>query len=73
MVIGYSVKSRGIAKDLGLEDFVLPIEELNDDYRMVSMFKNLMKNEQEVKQILVDIIPSYKEMAVPNFLYDSIQ
>lgn len=68
MVIGYSVKSKGIAKDLGLEDFVLPIQNFNDNFCMISMFRDLMNNEQKVKQTLVDKMPSYKEMAVTHFL-----
>lgn len=67
MVIGYSVKSKGIAKDLGLGDFVLPVEEFNDDYCMISMFNDLMENEQKIKQILTDKMPIYKERAKMTF------
>lgn len=63
MVIGYSVKSRGIAKDLGLEEYVLPVKSLDTDDCMISMFKDLMENERKVKQILIEKMPSYKEMA----------
>ena len=67
MVIGYSVKSKGIAKDLGLEDFVLPIEEFHNDCCMVSMFEELMNNEQNIKKILADKIPLYRKRAMPNY------
>ena len=67
MVIGYSVKSKGIAKDLGLEDFVLPIEGFHNDYCMISMFEKLMNNEQNIKKILDDKIPLYKERAMADF------
>lgn len=63
MVIGYSVKSKGIARDLGLEEYVLPVKNLDNDYCMISMFNELMKNEQRVKQILTEKMPSYKVMA----------
>lgn len=63
MVLGYSVKSMGIAKDLGLQDFVLPIQRVDNEYCMVLMFKKLMNSEQKVKQILSERIPSYKKMA----------
>ncbi len=63
MVIGYSVKSKGIANDLALADYVLPIESINNGYCMVSMFQGLMNNEQRAKQILADKMPSYKDRA----------
>lgn len=64
MVLGYSVKSKGIAKDLGLEDFILPIQSFDDDSCMVSMFKALMDDEDKIKQTLIDKMPLYKEMAI---------
>ncbi|MDD4089396.1 MAG: polysaccharide pyruvyl transferase family protein [Tissierellia bacterium] len=67
MVIGYSVKSKGIAKDLGLEDFVSPIKEFHNDYCIISMFEELMNNEQNIKKILADKIPSYKKRAMADF------
>ncbi len=67
MAIGYSVKSKGIAKDLGLEDFVLPIEEIHNDYCMISILEKLMNNEQGIKQALIHKMPSYKERAMAEF------
>lgn len=67
MVIGYSVKSKGIGKDLGLEDFVLPIDKLHNDYCMISIFEELINNEQNIKKILADQMPSYKERAMADF------
>lgn len=66
IVIGYSVKSKGIANDLEIGDYVLPIQSIDSDYCMQSMFKNLMDNEQKVKQVLADKIPFYKEQAKIN-------
>lgn len=63
IVVGYSVKSKGIAADLGLEDYVLPIKNFTDDYSLLSMFKNMIYNENKVKRILSEKIPSYKEKA----------
>ncbi|MGC7870217.1 polysaccharide pyruvyl transferase family protein [Desulfosporosinus sp. SYSU MS00001] len=63
IVIGYSVKSKGIATDLGLEDYVLPLKSVNDDYCLLSMFENVVCNEHKIKVILSDKMSSYKEKA----------
>lgn len=63
IVIGYSVKSEGIASDLGLGDYVLPLHNFRDDYSLLSIFKNMRDKEQQIKQILFEKMPSYKEKA----------
>lgn len=61
LVLGYSIKSRGIAKDLfGTEDkYVLPVSNLDNDNYLVDGFKWLMKNEDKIKKILEEKIPGY--------------
>ena len=51
IVLGYSIKSIGIASDLGMEQYILPIEQLKDESLLISL-KELMKEEQEVKNKL---------------------
>jgi polysaccharide pyruvyl transferase WcaK-like protein len=63
IVIGYSVKSKGIAIDLGLEDYVLPLESFKDDDSLLSMFQNMVLNEHKIKLILSEKMPFYKEKA----------
>ncbi len=63
IVVGYSVKAKGIAADLGLEEYVLPIKNLIDDHSLLTMFTNMIYNENELKRILSERIPSYKEKA----------
>ncbi|MCT4686250.1 polysaccharide pyruvyl transferase family protein [Vallitalea sp.] len=63
IAIGYSVKSKGIALDLGLEDFVLPINNFLHNNSLLLMFKMLLKNENNLKQILVERIDAYNENA----------
>ncbi len=41
VVVGYSVKARGIAKDLGMEQFVVPVEELENNDRLLKVFLKL--------------------------------
>lgn len=63
IVVGYSVKSKGIATDLGLGDYVLPLQSIVDDYSLQTYFENLVTNEYQIKKILLNKIPSYKEKA----------
>lgn len=61
IVIGYSVKSRGIARDLfGTEDnYVIPVSDLGTQKELVDAFKWLQANENEIRQHLNEIMPQY--------------
>jgi colanic acid/amylovoran biosynthesis protein len=63
IVIGYSVKSIGIATDLGIEDYVLPLESFEDSAVLPSLFKKLMRNEHDIKMLLSEKIPLYQTAA----------
>lgn len=65
-VLGYSVKSRGIARDLfGTEQgYVLPVKELNDENDLTNAFKSIIENEKEIKSRLVSLMPEYISRAV---------
>ena len=54
LVIGYSVKARGIAKDLfGTEDgFVFPVQMLSKSNELVANFTALVQKEKNIKQCL---------------------
>jgi hypothetical protein len=41
LVLGYSVKSLGIAKDLGFGDFVLNCKNINSNTDLLNKFKEL--------------------------------
>ncbi len=59
-VLGYSVKSRGIAKDLfGEEKYVINSRALSDKQPLVDEFNALVKDEQEIKETLMKKIPLY--------------
>lgn len=65
LVLGYSVKSRGIAKDLfGTEEnYVLPVQKLVNTDELVNGFKWLLSNESTIKQHLLDVMPEYIKKA----------
>ena len=63
LVVGYSVKAKGIAKDLfgTYENYVIPVQSFEDENRLLNSFKWLMDNEKEIKEYLENYIPVYKE------------
>lgn len=63
LVIGYSVKAKGIAQDLfgTYEKYVLPVQALKKKDDMTEAFKWLQNNESNIKQQLDTIIPNIKE------------
>jgi colanic acid/amylovoran biosynthesis protein len=64
MVLGYSVKSKGIAKDIfGEEKLVLNLHEISDSNKLKAKFDEMLKEEEEIKQKLVATIPRIKEMS----------
>lgn len=66
LVVGYSVKSRGIARDLfGTEEnYVLPVQNLSAETDLTDAFCWLMENEGLVRTKLEEVMPEYKEKAV---------
>lgn len=64
MVLGYSVKSKGIAKDIfGEEKLVLGIDEISDAGKLIAKFEEMKNEEDSIKEILRNKIPHIKEMA----------
>lgn len=64
MVLGYSVKSKGIAKDIfGEEKLVLGIDEISDAEKLIAKFEEMKNEEDSIKEILRNKIPHIKEMA----------
>lgn len=61
IVLGYSVKSRGISKDLfGREDaYVIQVGNLKDKTFLASVFRELYKNREQVRSRLQSFMPSY--------------
>ena len=66
LVVGYSVKARGIARDLfGTEEgYVLPVQSLKEKDDLKKAFGWMMNHETEIKQRLHQIMPEYQEKAL---------
>lgn len=64
MVLGYSIKSKGISKDLfGKEKLVLSIDEISNSNKLKASFEEMLRDEVEIKQKLQESIPTIKKMS----------
>lgn len=65
LVLGYSVKSRGIAKDLFGTDknYVLPVQKIESMEELANGFEWLLTHEEEIRGKLEQIMPEYKARA----------
>lgn len=61
LVVGYSVKARGIARDLfGTEDgYVLPVQQLREKDDLTNTFKALYSRKEDIRKHLTDMMPGY--------------
>ena len=61
LVVGYSVKARGIARDLfGTEEhYVLPVQSLSDSEELIGAYRWMMEREGEIRGRLAEIMPAY--------------
>lgn len=65
LVLGYSVKARGIARDLfGSEKgLVLPVQELDNSRQLVDLFDGVREREEELRSRLVNQLPGLQAQA----------
>ena len=65
LVVGYSVKARGIARDLfgQEENYVLPVQSLKRPDELAESFSWLLSHEKTVKGRLMEIMPGYQKRA----------
>lgn len=65
LVLGYSVKSRGIARDLfGTEKgYVLPVQALKSGHDLTEAFRGMAQQEHEIRTALEEIMPRYRQRA----------
>lgn len=66
LVVGYSIKAKGIAKDLfgTYDQYVLPVQSLQNKDDLTTHFKWIMTHETEIKEHLQQFIPDYKKKAL---------
>lgn len=62
LAVGYSVKARGIAKDLFGEEshYVLPVQNLNTEDDLAKAFEWIIQNEDEIRTKLRKEMPEYQ-------------
>lgn len=65
LVVGYSVKARGIAKDLfGTdENYVLPVQTLEEKQDLINAFEWLKGQEEKMRAHLRAVMPEYQKKA----------
>ena len=61
LVLGYSIKSKGIAHDIfgTYEGYVIPVEELSDCNYLINIFKEFYSNKDEIRKHLCCFMPNY--------------
>lgn len=66
LAIGYSIKARGIARDLfgDHSQHVLPVQEIKQDTALVEAFEALQSREDKMRAHLSSIMPDYKKEAL---------
>lgn len=64
LVLGYSIKSKGIAKDIfGEEKLVLSIKEISDSQKLIAKFEEMKSEEKEIITLLSNSIPEIRKMS----------
>ncbi|WP_455537610.1 polysaccharide pyruvyl transferase family protein [Terrisporobacter sp.] len=63
LVIGYSVKAKGIAKDIfgTYENYVLPVQSLSNKDDLINAFEWVKEHEYEIRTHLNNFMPEYKK------------
>ncbi len=66
LVIGYSVKAKGIAKDIfgTYKNYVLPVQSLSNKDDLINAFEWMKDNEDDIRKHLNEFMPGYKEKAL---------
>lgn len=61
LVVGYSVKAKGIAADIfGTDEgYVVPAQGLSDEETLLRAFRDMMKNEEKIREHLNSVMPEY--------------
>jgi len=64
LVLGYSIKSKGIAAAIfGEEKLVLSSKEISDSQKLIAKFEEMKSQENEIVTLLANRIPEIKKMA----------
>ena len=65
LAVGYSVKAKGIAKDIfgEYESYVMPVQQMSDEDDLLKKMLQIMNSEKKIRYHLQKVIPSYKKKA----------
>ena len=65
LAVGYSVKSRGIARDIfGTEEtYVVPVNQMSDTTQLKTAFCRMTEHEKEIREHLNEFMPKYIQRA----------
>lgn len=63
IALGYSIKSRGIAKDVGLDERLVIDSKKSGSGRLESAFEWLSQNEKSISQHLSSVMPEYRQQS----------
>jgi len=66
LVVGYSVKARGIARDIfgNEEHYVIPVQSMQKENDLLNAFLWIYNHEEEIKEHYQQIMPEYKAKAL---------
>ena len=64
-MVGYSIKAKGIAKDLfgTYENYVVPVQCLEEAGQLIEAFVWMLEKEKELREQLALVIPPYIDRA----------
>ena len=54
VTIGYSVKAQGIGNDMGMGDYVIPLNELESDSKITNSVIAMIENENDLRGKLIE-------------------
>lgn len=65
LVAGYSVKAKGIARDLfgTYDNYVLPVQQLRNEEALIDAFQWMSDYEEDIRKHLQEVIPGYVKEA----------
>ena len=71
LAVGYSVKAKGIAKDIFGEytPYVISSQSMERNNDLLDKMLNIIENEGKIRNYLQNIMPSYKERAYEGLKY----
>ena len=68
LVVGYSIKAKGIARDLFNDEtkYTIPVQTFNSEYDLTNSFKNILYNEDKIRNHYDLIMNNYLSRKIEN-------